>query len=63
MSDTWKSKEVLSVPETARLLGISRSLAFTMVKRGELPALRLGEKRIVVPTVALKRMLDKAAGE
>ncbi len=33
---------VLTVPEAARLLRISRSLAYELVARGELPAIRLG---------------------
>lgn len=59
----WKNKATLSVPEAAKVLGISRSLGFRMVERGELKALRLGSKRLVVPTAAIIRMLDKAAGE
>lgn len=43
---------VLSVPEAADLLGISRALGYELVARGELPSLRLG-RRIVVPRAAL----------
>jgi excisionase family DNA binding protein len=39
---------VLSVREAAALLGISKDLAYELVARGELPALRLGG-RIVIP--------------
>lgn len=59
----WKEKPTLSVPETAKVLNISRSLAFKMANSGELPVLRLGMKRMVVPTAAIIRMLDKASGE
>lgn len=59
----WRERATLSVDEAAKILGVSRSLGFTMAKSGQLPVLRLGEKRLVVPVSALTRMLDKAAGE
>jgi excisionase family DNA binding protein len=48
---------VLSVPEAARMLSISRRLAYDLVARGELPALRLGG-RIVILRRPLERLLD-----
>jgi excisionase family DNA binding protein len=48
---------VLSVAEAAELLGISRSLAYDLVARGELPARRFGG-RIVVLLRPLQRLLD-----
>jgi excisionase family DNA binding protein len=48
---------VLSVPEAAGMLGISRRLAYELVARGELPALRLGG-RIVILRRPLERLLD-----
>lgn len=59
----WQTKPTLSVPEAAKILGISRSLAFRLVERGELKALRLGEKRLLIPTAVIARMLEKAASE
>lgn len=50
----------LSVREAADLLGISRALAYELVCRGELPAIRLG-RRIVVPRQALEAMVTRAA--
>lgn len=47
----------LSVEEAARMLGISRGLAYTLVNRGEIPSVRLG-RRIVVPRRSLDRLLD-----
>lgn len=46
----------LSVEEAAQLLGISRGLAYVLVRRGELPRLRLG-RRIVVPRRALEELV------
>lgn len=46
-----------TVEETAQALGISRGLAYEMVREGTLPSLRLGERRIVVPRAALDSLL------
>jgi len=43
----------LSVEEAAVMLGISRALAYNLVRRGELPSLQLG-RRVVVPRRALE---------
>jgi excisionase family DNA binding protein len=48
---------VMSVTEAAEMLGISRSLAYELVARGELPARRFGG-RIVVLLGPLQRLLD-----
>ncbi len=50
---------VLSVEDAAYLLHISRGLAYELVARGELPAIRLG-RRIVIPRIALEELLGKA---
>ncbi|MBF6556996.1 MAG: helix-turn-helix domain-containing protein [Acidimicrobiales bacterium] len=47
---------VLTVDEVAYLLNISRGLAYELVARGELPAIRLG-RRIVIPRVAMEELL------
>jgi excisionase family DNA binding protein len=47
---------VLTVDEAAYLLNISRGLAYELVARGELPAIRLG-RRIVIPRVAMEELL------
>jgi excisionase family DNA binding protein len=53
---TENERVALSVTEVAKLLGISRALAYELVARGELPALRLG-RRVVIPRVALVALL------
>ena len=58
--DCWEEKPVMSVPEVCKVLGISKSLGFKMVHRGELPSIRLGEKRIVVPTAAVFEILNQS---
>lgn len=53
------SSLVLTVEEAARLLGISRALAYELVARRQLPHLRLG-RRIVIPRRALEALLGEA---
>lgn len=48
-----------SVDETAALLGISRNGAYEAIRRGEIPAIKIGG-RIVVPRAALDRWLESA---
>jgi len=48
----------LTVPEAAEKLGISRNFAYELVKRGQLPVIRFG-KRLLIPRVALEKMLEK----
>ena len=49
----------VSVEEAAELLGISRSFAYELCARGQLPVLRLG-RRLVVPHRALLELIDTA---
>lgn len=52
-----EARKTVTVAEAAKLLGIGRSLAYELARRGELPgALRLGG-RIVVSRAALERFL------
>ena len=48
----------LTVEEAARLLGISRGLAYEMARCGKLPVVRLG-RRLLVSKAALERMLNQ----
>jgi excisionase family DNA binding protein len=52
-------RRTLSVEQAAKILGISRGLAYELASAGELPVVRLG-KRIVVPIDALNALLDSA---
>lgn len=46
----------ISIPEAARRLGIGRNQGYECAKRGEIPTIRLG-KRKVVPLAAFEAML------
>lgn len=53
---------VLTVEEAAALLGISRGLAYELVRRGDLPSIRLG-RRLVVPRRRLLALVEGGAPE
>jgi excisionase family DNA binding protein len=50
-------KIILSVTETAYLLGLSRNSTYQGVQSGAIPSIRVG-KRILIPKAALERMLE-----
>lgn len=50
-----------TVEEAAQLLGISRNAAYEAVRRLDLTTVRIG-RRILVPRVALEKMLAPKAG-
>lgn len=52
-----KTREWLTVPEVAENLKIPRSRAYDLVQRGDLPAVRLGERSIRVNRRELERFL------
>jgi excisionase family DNA binding protein len=54
------SRLVVSLPEAASLLGISRSFAYVLAERGELPVIRLGRRQLV-PKAALSKMMRAAS--
>ncbi len=50
----------ISVPAAARMLGVSRNTGYEMARLGQLPTIRCGRRRLVVPKVALMKMLQEA---
>jgi excisionase family DNA binding protein len=56
--DVDRERPLTVTVETAgRVLGISRGLAYELVRRGDLRAIRLG-RRLVVPMKAIDELLD-----
>jgi excisionase family DNA binding protein len=47
----------ISVEEAARLLGISRGLAYEAARRGDIPVIRLGRRRLLVPRARLLELV------
>jgi excisionase family DNA binding protein len=58
MTDNSEQTLTLSVDEAAGLLGISRGLAYELVHRGELRAIRLG-RRILVPRHVIESLVNQ----
>ena len=54
-------KLTVSVDEMASMLGISRPVAYELTKREGFPAVRISERRIIVPVEALKKWLNEQA--
>ncbi|MBT9142587.1 MAG: hypothetical protein DDT32_00426 [Syntrophomonadaceae bacterium] len=52
-------KLVFNVVDAAEILGISRGLAYSLVRCGKLPAIRLG-RRILIPKRAIEQLLEKS---
>jgi excisionase family DNA binding protein len=46
----------LTIPEAARLVGISRSAGYRAAAKGEIPTIRIG-RRLLVPTARLLELL------
>ena len=46
-----------SVPEFAALIGVSRGTAYEAVRLGQVPSIRLGKRRIVIPRAAVEALL------
>jgi excisionase family DNA binding protein len=45
-------------PEEAfRKIGVSRSLGYKLIKSGVIQAVRVGERRLIVPVAALEKLL------
>ena len=55
-----EEKLVLSIKETAKILGVSRGLAFQQARLGLLPTIRFG-RRLLVPRAKLLAMLGETA--
>ena len=59
---TESERLTMSVPEAARSLGIGRNQGYEAVRAGTIPSVKIG-KRLLVPVVALERMLEKSVRE
>jgi len=49
----------VSVPTAAKMLGVSRNTGYQMARLGQLPTIRCGKRRLVVPKAALMKMLEE----
>ena len=53
----------ISVPAAARMLGVSRNTGYEMARLGQLPIIRCGRRRLLVPRAALLKMLEETKGK
>ncbi len=56
-------KLALSVDEMAQLLGISRPIAYKLIKQEGFPAIKVGDRRILIPVEALRAWLNNESGK
>ena len=54
-------KLTVSVEEMANMLGISRPVAYELTHREGFPAVRVSERRVIIPLDSLKRWLEREA--
>jgi len=60
MNTKESEKLVYTIEECSERLGISKGTAYSLAREGRLPIIRISDRRIIVPKVALERLLEKA---
>ena len=48
----------ISVPEAAKMLGMSRNYTYELVRTKQIPVVKFG-KRLLIPRVLLEKMLER----
>jgi excisionase family DNA binding protein len=56
-------KQTYSVAEVAEILGVGKTLIYSEIANGKLPAIRLGRRRLIVPRWAVEDLLRRPANE
>lgn len=59
LPNDWQFRATITVPQSAIVLGISRSSAYEAVRTGQIPSVVIG-RRVLVPVVRLMHMLTSA---
>lgn len=60
-STACADKLAINVPELAKMLGVSRPVAYELTKREGFPAIRVSERRIIIPMDKLNEWLSREA--
>ena len=55
------ARKAVRVSEAAKMLGIGKTKAYELVKRGEIPSIQLGPRLLLVPVQALDDLLARRA--
>lgn len=58
MSDDWRNRTTITVPEAGSVIGVCRNAAYEAARRGDIPTIRIGN-RILVPVAKLRQMLGE----
>ena len=61
MQMTKENKITVSVEEMAEMLGISRSVAYQIIKEKDFPVVRVSERRLIIPVKSLEKWLEARA--
>lgn len=56
-----EEKMTLTVEEMAEMLGISRSVAYQLVREKGFPVIRVSERRLIIPIKSLEKWLEERA--
>ena len=56
-----ENKMTVSVEEMASMLGISRSVAYQLIKQSDFPVVRVSERRLIIPVKSLEKWLEDRA--
>lgn len=51
-------KLTLNVAEAARLIGISKGLCYDLCRQGQIPVIKVGKKRLLIPRWAFEQWLN-----
>ena len=54
-------KITVSVEEMAEMVGISRSVAYQIIKEKDFPVVRVSERRLIIPVKSLEKWLEARA--
>lgn len=60
MSGPTSERKTITVEQAGKALGISRNAAYEAVRRGEIPAIRIG-RLLLVPKAAFERLVNGEA--
>ena len=52
----------LKMGDVAKVLGVSKRVAYDLARQNDFPAVRVGGKRIIVPRDLLRQWLENQAG-
>lgn len=55
-----QGRRTVDIPELARALGVSPQTLYQAVRDGKIAAVRLGQRRVVVPVVVAEQLLGEA---